>query len=634
MYVPTKEDLHKKTNTLLLLHPDLQNLILDCQASIPRIHDGTEQKVVTDKMIFLSAILYFFFGDDMKLSPFQIAPGHHLCIEAITFNRNDRFTTCSNSDDSSKAKAWSGSNPKAWSGSKQKAWSGFTPKAWSGSKRKADSSLDSSTNDPLDSSTSDQSCLHTFIRCMEKLLRPHTDLHNCDKTISRSLIAVFKRRTKEGYLYTDIGYSRSEVLNSAERIYSLVKTKKKIIELLKNPSVFGLSRTSMNPINHIRNQYGVNNKPLLLPQLRMVDTHINPTFAFQGVMNNILMVQQQFELDFLALISYLCALDFSGHNPYYFITASVLYLNHWCENDQDRDKTFGQGFYFGWKFLNFQRQVYYYENTHPDERGHKPPAGLHNSYHRAVLNLGMSDISYTLDEFIALCTSRMLVVNYCWIHLHNSNTFTTEPNEIEYQYNLLLSFFEKCARKSGRLISGNIMMVWSWLGLIIPEFGRYRPLPDEKNSNIVGISNHYGHSDRNSKSINHTTCKSVLATVCSAVKCIADDEGIVVTDAMVEHATCKIVREVNNSNSRDKFKAWMLKKQTMILFCNNDVIKFYQKNGEVDKSQTLHQSSLYRFWKKGFSSRNQKKTLNYFVSSLKKFTPEFVHHRDCKTEST
>ena len=99
MYVPTKEDLNKKTNTLSLLNRNLQDLILDCQVSIPRIHEGTEEQVVTDKMIFLSAILYFFFGKDMKLSPFQIVPGHHLCIEAITFNRNDRFTACSDSDD-------------------------------------------------------------------------------------------------------------------------------------------------------------------------------------------------------------------------------------------------------------------------------------------------------------------------------------------------------------------------------------------------------------------------------------------------------------------------------------------------------------------------------------------------------
>ena len=63
MYVPTKEDLNKKTNTLSLLNPNLQDLILDCQVSIPRIHEGTEQQVVTDKMIFLSAILYFFFRE-------------------------------------------------------------------------------------------------------------------------------------------------------------------------------------------------------------------------------------------------------------------------------------------------------------------------------------------------------------------------------------------------------------------------------------------------------------------------------------------------------------------------------------------------------------------------------------------
>ena len=124
----------------------------------------------------------------------------------------------------------------------------------------------------------------------------------------------------------------------------------------------------------------------------------------------------------------------------------------------------------------------------------------------------------------------------------------------------------------------------------------------------------------------------MLATIRSAVKSIVVEEGTEVTNAMIEHATCKLVREVNNSRSRDKYKVWMLKKQTMILFCNNNLIKFYGTNGEVD--QTLNQSALYRFWKKGYGSRTPEKTLNYFTSSLKKFTPEFVHHHDCKTESS
>ena len=124
----------------------------------------------------------------------------------------------------------------------------------------------------------------------------------------------------------------------------------------------------------------------------------------------------------------------------------------------------------------------------------------------------------------------------------------------------------------------------------------------------------------------------MLATIRSAVKSIVVEEGTEVTNAMIEHATCELVSEVNNSRSRDKYKVWMLKKQTMILFCNNNLIKFYGTNGEVNR--TLNQSALYRFWKKGYGLRTPEKTLNYFTSSLKKFTPEFVHHHDCKTESS
>ena len=77
----------------------------------------------------------------------------------------------------------------------------------------------------------------------------------------------------------------------------------------------------------------------------------------------------------------------------------------------------------------------------------------------------------------------------------------------------------------------------------------------------------------------------MLATIRSAVKSIVVEDGTEVTDAMIEHATCKLVREVNNSRSRDKYKVWMLKKQTMILFCNNDVIKFYQKMVKLTRTK-------------------------------------------------
>ena len=599
-YVPTEQDLYKKANTFLLLDTELQELILGCQVAIPRIHDGTEQDVVHDKMVFLSSILFFFFGKDMKLSPLQIGQiNRYLCIEAITFNRNDRYVSVD--------------GPTANHRSRFR------------SKRPPDSSNTSDANNDH------HDVPPKFERCMEKLLRAHTDRHNCDRSLSRRIICVFKRRTIDGYLYTDIGYSKAQVFNSVEQIYKLLDTKIRIVNLLNDLSPFGLSRTSMNPKHQNPHVFSNINKPRILPQLLMVDTHINPTFAFQGVMNIVLLVQNRFNLDYVSLVSYLCTLDFSGHNPYYFITASVLYLNeanNYRRSSIDRKK-FGEGFYFGWKFLNFLRRVYLYENH---RSGHKPPASLHNRYTKKCINSGMSDISYTLDQFITLFTSRLLVANYCWTHLANSKVFKHRPSEVRFQYSLVESFFQKYARKSGQLVSGNVMMVWSWLGLIVPEFGRYRTLPDEKNKNIVGIANHYHRAGPNSKSISATTCTSVLTTIRSALKSVADPENITVTDAMVEHATCKIVREVTKAKQRDKWKTWLIPKQSIFLFHNDGVISLYNNTGEI--GETLKQSALYHFWKRELPSRTSKNTLNVFMQSFEELTPDFVPIDNSKAAST
>ena len=92
-------------------------------------------------------------------------------------------------------------------------------------------------------------------------------------------------------------------------------------------------------------------------------------------------------------MSALSAFEVSGHNPYFFVSSSLIYLS------QSKDKVLHPSVEFGWSLLNFTCRLMVKEYF---AGGNKYPTGLHNQYNKHPTKNGMDDISYSMDKFAHL----------------------------------------------------------------------------------------------------------------------------------------------------------------------------------------------------------------------------------------
>ena len=123
------------------------------------------------------------------------------------------------------------------------------------------------------------------------------------------------------------------------QIESLHAANKQLLEWLKNPLMFGPTCTLMNP------KYVQILQPMksfkMVPEMEQHHTHINPNGLFQGVYYVLMRLLHQFDLDFLQIMSALLAFEVSGHNPYFFVSATLIYLS------RSSDTVFQHGVEFG-----------------------------------------------------------------------------------------------------------------------------------------------------------------------------------------------------------------------------------------------------------------------------------------------
>ena len=168
-------------------------------------------------------------------------------------------------------------------------------------------------------------------------------------------------------MWTVIAYTRSSVTRSMMQIESLSQANEELLSLFKNPKNFGPTRIYMNPTYAQKLQ--PTKAPKIVPEMEQHYTHINPDGLFQGVYFILMRLSRKFKLDFLQIISALSAFEVSGHNPYFFVSSSLIYLS------QEKETVVQPGVEFGWRLLNFTRRLMVKEYF---AGGNKHPAGLHN----------------------------------------------------------------------------------------------------------------------------------------------------------------------------------------------------------------------------------------------------------------
>ena len=192
-------------------------------------------------------------------------------------------------------------------------------------------------------------------------------------------------------------------------------------------------------------------------------THLDTTFAHQGVYFSILLLREQFSLNCVEIISLLCAHEYAALCSYYFNTTALLYI--FAKKIRNQRGEFGSGVHFGWKFLELMRKVYVAETK--SGKG-SPPPRMYTVYCSQE-----QKCQYTWKEFLSLFVHRMIAICYTFTHYNN------EPKKdiIESVYTEILVYFQKKAKQSGLLQSGHAIAITAKLGLLPAWLIGYRNLP-------------------------------------------------------------------------------------------------------------------------------------------------------------
>ena len=221
----------------------------------------------------------------------------------------------------------------------------------------------------------------SFWRDFFKLLQCHWDGFNDKSSPYRKCICVFKFLDEDFNLWSLIGYTRSSVTKSFVALDNLMKARDILVDKYRDDEYFGPSCTFINPVHH--EPYIIEHQPFIMPELVAHKTHFDPDMAFKGVYYMLIHLQAEFELNFLELFSLMCTIDIFGHNPYYFISASILYIKNVPDNKRsnpcliNNTSKFSYGVNFAWKFLNFQQKLFLLE--HLKSAGRNVPF-LHHRY--------------------------------------------------------------------------------------------------------------------------------------------------------------------------------------------------------------------------------------------------------------
>ena len=397
-----------------LLSTHMKKLVDLLSITTPRLHKGSDSPEAKGIMIAMSSLMYFLLGNKHVVSPLQFIHNHQLCIDAITVAPSDR------------------------------------------------------------KSKQDDNKNRTSLRTDNNLLDDHTDMSNCHvSTAGRSAIDVLKIVDSNCCMWTVIGYTRASVTRSMMQIKSLHAANKQLLQWLKNPLMFGPTRTSMNP-KYVQILQPTKS-PKMVPEMEQHHTHINPDGLFQGVYYVLMRLLHKFDLDFLQIMSALSAFEVSGHNPYFFVSAALIYLS------RSADTVFQHGVEFGWRLLNFTRCLMVKEfaaglNTLPAE--------LHKRYNANPMKNGMDDISYSMDEFAHLIAYRIINFFYIWKHLAKKPS----NKEIDFHYKLVLHYHHIMARKGGGLQGGNTLAVSAkfWLPAWLSEYRSIKCSPKKKKISVDG----------------------------------------------------------------------------------------------------------------------------------------------------
>lgn len=211
--------------------------------------------------------------------------------------------------------------------------------------------------------------------------------------------------------------------------------------------------------------------PQMVPEMEQYHTHINPDALFQGVYYVLIRLLQRFGLGFLQIMSALSAFEVSGHNSYFFVSATLIYLS------RSSDTVFRHCVEFGWKLLNFTCRLMVKEFV---AGLNIFPAKLNKQYNANSMKNGMDNISYSMDEFVHLVAYRIVNFIYKWKHLAKKPS----NNEINFHYKLVLHYHQIMARKGIGLQGGNTLVVSAkfWLPSWLSKYRSIKCSPKKKRS--------------------------------------------------------------------------------------------------------------------------------------------------------